>query len=400
MQEENKNSQIMNTNDVDFTKEPLFFGQNLGIQRYDKFRYKHLFEQFLKQLSYFWRPEEFSVQKDKADFEQLTPAQQKIFTLNIGYQIVLDTVQSRGINNLLKWSSNPEFEAFAKTWEFFETLHSYSYTYIIKGIYSNPSTIFDGVLKDPEIIKRASSVTQYYDKLIEQFEQNAADQTFAERIIEKSKEWPILKEPFSWCFGKKLKQLEQERLHNNKKALYLTLVSINILEGIRFYVSFACSYCFAENKRMHGNAKIIEAINRDESLHMGFTSYIIKCLMDNPDEGFQEVVKECQPIVVQMFKDAADEEIAWAQYIFKDGQMLGLNAEILTQYMKWLTNNRMKIIKLEPIFDKVQNPINWINKWTESKSVQTAPQEAEITTYVVGSLNQDLDSNALSGFEL
>lgn len=401
MEKETTNrSSIMNIDEVDFTKEPLFFGQNLGIQRYDKFRYKHLFDQFLKQLSYFWRPEEFNVQKDKSDFEQLTTAQQKIFTLNIGYQIVLDTVQSRGITNLLKWSSNPEFEAFAKTWEFFETLHSYSYTYIIKGIYSNPSLIFDGVLKDPEIIKRASSVTQYYDQLIDQFDQSAAEVGFAEKIIEASKQWPVLKDIFGWAFGKKYEEVKKLRLHNSKKALYLTLISINILEGIRFYVSFACSYCFAENKKMEGNAKIIEAINRDESLHMGFTSYIIKCLMDNPDEGFQDVVKECQPIVIQMFKDAAEEEMAWAQYIFKDGQMLGLNADILTQYMKWLTNNRMKIIKLEPIFDKVQNPINWINKWTESKSVQSAPQETEITTYVVGSLNQDLDKNALSDFEL
>ena len=287
---------IINTNNVDTTKQPLFFGEGLNLQRYDKHRYKKIYDLFLQQLSFFWRPEEVDLSgKEKNDYEQLTDHQKFIFTKNLGYQILLDSVQSRGISHLLEDCSNPEFEAFAKTWEFFETLHSYSYTYIIKNVYPNPSEVFDSILSDPEIIKRTTSVTKYYDDLIEDIPNQSVD--------------------------------------DKKKRLYLTLVSINILEGIRFYVSFACSYCFAQNKTMEGNAKIISLINRDENLHLASTQNILKYLKNNEDEGFQHIVKECEPLVHKMFEDAAKEEMEWARYLFKDGSMLGLNDEILIQYM-------------------------------------------------------------------
>lgn len=345
---------IINLKEVDYTKEPLFFGEELSLQRYDKFRYEKIFNMFKQHISYFWRPEEVNLSKDRSDFQNLSEHERFIFTKNLGYQILLDSVQSRGISHLLDDCSNPESELFSKTWEFFETLHSYSYTYIIKNIYSDPSGLFDTILKDEEIIKRTTSVTKYYDDLIE-------------------------------C-------IPDDTLDDKKKKLYLTLVSINILEGIRFYVSFACSYCFAQNKKMEGNAKIISLINRDENLHMGFTTQILRYLAEDPSEGFQHIVKECEDIVYSMYRDAADEEMEWAKYLFKDGTMIGLNSEILTQYMKWLTNNRLKAIKMEPIFDKVTNPINWITNWTESKSIQEAPQETEKETYVVGAFQQ-LDEN-------
>lgn len=353
---------IINLKNIDFTKQPSFFGEKLGLQRYDKFRHEKIFNLFKQQLGFYWRPEEINVSKDKGDYQSLSKHEKFIFTKNLGYQILLDSVQSRGISHLLEDCSNPEIEAFAKTWEFFETLHSYSYTYIIKNVYSNPTELFDTILQDEEIIKRTTSVTKYYDALIE--------------------------------------GIPNDTEYNKKKRLYLTLISINILEGIRFYVSFACSYCFAENKKMEGNAKIIELINRDENLHMGFTSLLLKILADDKSEGFKKVVDDCQDIVIQMYKDAAEEEIEWANYLFKDGSMLGLNAEILTQYMKWLTNNRMKMIKLEPIFDKVQNPISWISKWTESKSVQVAPQETEISSYTVGNFKQDMEDENFDDFQL
>jgi len=346
----------------DFTKLPLFFGgDGLSIQRYDKFRYDKIFNMFKQHISYFWRPEEVNLSKDKGDFQSLTEHEKFIFTKNLGYQILLDSVQSRGISNLLEYCSNQEVELFAKTWEFFETLHSYSYTYIIKNIYSNPSEVFDSIMKDEEILKRASSVTYYYDELIN--------------------------------------SIPDETEYDKKKKLYLTLVSINILEGIRFYVSFACSYCFAQNKKMEGNAKIISLINRDENLHMGFTSFILKQFKEEWEEGFSKIVEECEPIVLKMYEDAAKEELEWAEYLFKDGSMIGLNAEILTQYMKWLTNNRMKIIGYEPIFEKVQNPISWINVWTGgSTQVQNAPQETEIDSYTVGAFKQDVDEASYDEF--
>lgn len=355
---------ILNTNqDLDFTKSPLFFGNDggLSIQRYDKFRYEKIFNMFKQHISYFWRPEEINLSKDRSDFQSLTEHEKFIFTKNLGYQILLDSVQSRGISNLLENCSNQEVELFAKTWEFFETIHSYSYTYIIKNIYSNPSEVFDSIMNDKEILKRASSVTYYYDQLIN--------------------------------------SIPDESEYDKKKKLYLTIVSINILEGIRFYVSFACSYCFAQNKKMEGNAKIISLINRDENLHMGFSSFLLKTMRDEWGEGFQKIVQDCESIVIKMYEDAANEEMEWANYLFKDGSMIGLNAEILTQYMKWLTNNRMKIIGLPPIFDKIQNPISWINQWTGgSTQVQNSPQQTQIQSYISGSFKQDVDDESWDEF--
>jgi ribonucleoside-diphosphate reductase beta chain len=352
---------IINIENVDFKKEPIFFGKPLNVQRYDDPKYPVFFEFFKKQLGFFWRPEEVNVGgKDRNDFNDLTENEKFIFTSNLSYQILLDSVQSRGISHLLEDISSPEVEAFAKSWEFFETLHSYSYTYVIKNVYPEPSKIFDNILTNQEILKRTSSVTKYYDDLIN--------------------------------------SLSDEDEYERKKKLYLTLMSINILEGIRFYVSFACSFAFAENKKMEGNAKIISLIARDENLHLGFTQYILNLFRKDSSEGFQEVVKDCENIVVNMFRDAAQEEMDWADYLFKDGSMLGLNSEILKKYMMWLTNRRMKDIGLEPIFEKVQNPITWINNWISSKGVQSAPQETEIDSYVVGSFKQDLDNADFSDF--
>ena len=352
--------QIINIENVDTTKEPLFFGKGLNLQRYDKQKYKKLYDLFLQHLSFYWRPEEVSLEKERADYEKLTDQQKFIFTKNLGYQILLDSVQSRGISHLLEDCSNPELEAFAKTWEFFETLHSYSYTYIIKNVYSNPSEVFDNILTDPEIIKRTTSVTKYYDDLIN--------------------------------------GLPEDSIEDKKKKLYLTLVSINILEGIRFYVSFACSYCFAQNKSMEGNAKIISLINRDENLHLAFTQNILKYLNTERSEGFTDIAKELQDVVKKMFRDAAEEEMEWARYLFKDGSMLGLNDEILIQYMKHLCNKRSKAVGIGNIFEETQNPINWIKNWTESKHVQVAPQETQIETYKVGSFKQDTSKADFSDF--
>ena len=353
---------IINIENIDFKKEPIFFGKPLNLQRYDDPKYPVFFEFFKKQLGFFWRPEEVNLGgKDKNDFNDLSDHQKFIFTKNLSYQILLDSIQSRGISHLLEDVSSPEVEAFAKSWEFFETLHSYSYTYIIKQIYANPTKIFDSILEDKEVLKRTSSVTKYYDDLIN--------------------------------------SIPDDSEYNKKKKLYLTIMSINILEGIRFYVSFACSFAFAENKKMEGNAKVISLIARDENLHLGFTQYILNLFRKDGKEGFKEIVEDCEDIVVKMFKDAATEEIEWADYLFEGGSMLGLNAEILKKYMMWLTNTRMKAIGLQPIFEKTQNPITWINNWISSKGVQSAPQETEIDSYVIGSVKQDLDNTNFDEFD-
>lgn len=347
---------IFNDKKVDFSNEPLFFGKDLGVQRYDVFKYKKLYELFIQQLSFYWRPEEVNISLDAAQFKDLSDHEKEIFTKNLKYQILLDSVQSRGIPFILKHVSNPELEACGKAWEFFETIHSYSYTHIIKNVYSNPTEVFDSITEDQEILKRAQSVTKYYNQLIEATE-------------------------------------------DVKKKLYLTLVSINILEGIRFYVSFVCSYSFAEMGKMEGNAKIISLINRDENVHLSITQNILRLLRENESEGFKDVVKECEDLVYEMYRSASKEESDWAKYLFKDGSLLGLNEEILVAYMQWLTNKRLKAIGMKPIFDKVENPINWINNWTNSKNVQMAPQETEIESYKIGSFRHDNENMDFSKFD-
>jgi len=342
---------VINLDPTISTEQPMFLGQDLSIQRYDQFKYPKFYSNFQTQLSFFWRPEEFSIMKDKTDFKKLSAGQKDIFTKNLKYQILLDSCQARSISLLTAHVTLPELEAAMMSWQFFELIHSYSYTYIIKNIYSNPSSIFDTILQDEEIVKRATSVTKYYNALIN-------------------------------TVGDSPEEL--------KKKLYLTIMNINILEGIRFYVSFACAYAFAENKLMEGNSKIISLINRDENMHLALTQQMIMILNRDESEGFSKVAAECQPLVIQMFKDAAQEEIEWAKYLFKDCSMLGLNETLLVQYMQWLTNKRMQAIGLPQIFDQTTNPLGWITNWTDSKKKQPAPQETEIESYKVGSLNQDL----------
>lgn len=348
-----KEKSVINKENFDSSREPMFFGRPLNLQRYDKPRYKAILGFFKEQISFFWRPEEIDLTNETSDWAKLTDAQKHIFLKNLSYQILLDSVQGRGIGNIIEHTSNPEIEAFGRWWESMEVMHSYSYSWLIMNLFPNPSQIFDEILNDKEILKRASSVTKYYDNLIEEAGKGGS-------------------------------------IDDLKKQFYLTLVSINILEGIRFYVSFACAYGFAERKLMEGNAKIIQLIQRDENLHLGFTQFVLRKLREEPSEGFQHIVKECEPIVIQMYKDAAQEEIEWADYLFKDGEMIGLNSEILKKYMIYLTNRRTKAIGLEPIFEKEKNPIPWIKNWTDSKSIQVAPQETEISSYVIGSVDNNI----------
>ena len=350
-------------NNIDFTKEPIFFGQELNLERYDKFRYPVFFEFFKKQMEMFWKPEEIDISKDRADYKNLQEHEKFIFTSNLKYQILLDSIQGRGIPHLTEYLSNPEVEAFCSAWAFFEVNHSYSYTYIIKNVYSNPSEIFDNILNDEEIIKRTKSVTKYYDDYINSF--------------------------------------GDEDINDKKKKLYLTLISINILEGIRFYVSFSTAFALSKSGKMEGNAKIISLICRDENLHLGFTQKLIKELMKNKEEGFVEIAEELKDVVIEMYRDAANEEMAWADYIFSKGSLLGLNAEISKQYMQFITNERMKTIGLEPIFDKnIKNPITWINSFISSKGNSDAPQETEITSYNIGAVKSDLSTTDFSDYDL
>ena len=364
---------IFNQTINDTLVEPMFFGDSVNVARFDQQKFE-MFEKLTeKQLSFFWRPEEIDVSKDKIDFAKLLPNEKHIFISNLQYQILLDSVQGRSPNiAFLPIVSLPELENWIETWAFSETIHSRSYTHIIRAIVNEPGVVFDEIMKTDEIIQRATSVSKHYDKLIKY------SQTFLLHGEGKHK-----------VDGK----IIDINLYSLKRLLYLTIISVNILEAIRFYVSFACSFAFAERKVMEGNAKIIKLIARDEALHLTGTQHMINLMRDGKDDlDMKAIAIECDSEVIQMFKDAANQEKEWAEYLFRDGSMIGLNAEILKQYLEYITNIRMAALNMEPIFEQTTNPLPWLNHWLDSDNVQVAPQETEITSYLVSAIDNTIDA--------
>ena len=349
----------------------MFFGNSVNVARFDKQKFE-IFEKLTeKQLSFFWRPEEIDVTKDKIDFNKLLPNEKHIFISNLQYQILLDSVQGRSPSiAFLPIVSLPEVENWIETWSFSETIHSRSYTHIIRAIVNEPGVVFDDIMKTDEIIKRAESVSEKYDELI------------------KYTQAYLLHGEGVFMIDNNNVEMDLYRL---KKKLYLTLVSVNILEAIRFYVSFACSFAFAERKLMEGNAKIIKMIARDEALHLAGTQHILNLMSSGKDDpDMQKIAQESKEEMIDMFKEACEQEKEWAEYLFRDGSMIGLNAEILKQYLEYITNIRMNAVGLKPIFEERVNPLPWINHWLDSDSVQVAPQETEITAYLVSAIDNNM----------
>lgn len=366
----------------DHVKSLAFMDPNGGvdIQRYDTMKYRQFDKLTDKQLGFFWRPEEVDILKDSKDFKELTDWEQHIFTSNLKRQILLDSVQGRSPNvALLPLVSIPELETWIETWAFSETIHSRSYTHIIRNVYSNPTQVFDELMNIQEIIDCANSITVAYDEL-----------------IEKTKYWELLGPGTHTVNGKKIKVDEYEL----KKLLWKCIMSVNILEGVRFYVSFACSWAFAELKKMEGNAKIIKFIARDENVHLASTQTLIKLLpKDDPD--FAKIAKETEQECIEMFMEAVEQEKAWAEYLFKDGSMIGLNSELLKKYVDWIAHKRIQAAGLSsPIKVDSMNPLPWTQKWIAGSDVQVAPQETEISSYIIGGTKQDVDKETFSGFTL
>ena len=374
---------VFNKTKVDTKNQPMFFGQPLGVQRYDEYKYPVFDKLTQQQLGYFWRPEEVSLQKDRADYQTLTEEQKHIFTSNLKYQIMLDSVQGRGPGMaFIPYCSLPELESAMTVWEFMEMIHSRSYTYVIKNVYSDPAEVFDTILDDDRILSRASSVTESYNDFIH------SAQEYGNGSL--------------WEFANDGVDLGISERYNLKRKLYRAIANVNILEGIRFYVSFACSFAFGELKLMEGSAKIISLIARDENQHLVLTQNIIKNWHSGDDPDMVRIAKEEHDNVIQMFKDAVDEERSWAEYLFQDGSMIGLNAKLLTQYVEWIANRRMKALGFDPIYDvpAKNNPLPWTQYWLNSKGQQNAPQETEIESYVIGGIKQDVGAETFAGFSL
>jgi len=351
---QNKNDQL---------KEPMFFGQNVNVARYDQQKYETFEKLIEKQLSFFWRPEEVDVSQDRIDYAALPEHEKHIFISNLKYQTLLDSIQGRSPNvALLPLVSIPELETWIETWTFSETIHSRSYTHIIRNIVNDPSIVFDDIVTNEEIIKRARDISSYYDDLIRD-----------------SQLYSLYGEGTYTVDGKEC----VVTLRNLKKQLYLCLMSVNALEAIRFYVSFACSFAFAERQLMEGNAKIIKFIARDEALHLTGTQHILNIMAAGQDDPeMAEIAEECKQEAYDLFLAAAEQEKEWADYLFKDGSMIGLNKDILVQYVEYITNIRMQAVGLPLPFGARSNPIPWINAWLVSDNVQVAPQELYTPTSV------------------
>ena len=375
---------VLNTStDVNAKKQPMFFGAPLGIQRYDQYKYPVFDKLTQQQLGYFWRPEEVSLQKDRGDYQTLAPEQKHIFTSNLKYQIMLDSVQGRGPGMaFIPYCSLPELEACMTVWEFMEMIHSRSYTYIIKNVYPDPGEVFDHILDDDKIVARAESVTSAYNEFVEAAHQYDTGNMWRGDF----KDSPTAK----W---------ESKEL---KRKLYRAVANVNILEGIRFYVSFACSFAFGELKLMEGSAKIISLIARDENQHLVITQNILNKWREGDDPEMEEIAREEESVIIDMFKRTVEEEKSWAEYLFKDGSMIGLNDKLLAQYVEWIANRRMKAIGLKPIYDipAKNNPLPWTEHWISSKGLQVAPQETEVESYVVGGIKQDVEKDTFAGFKL
>ena len=374
---------VFNTEQVNTKKQPMFFGKPLGIQRYDSYKYPIFDKLTTQQLGYFWRPEEVSLQKDRGDYQLLRPEQKHIYTSNLKYQIMLDSIQGRGPGMaFIPYCSLPELEACMEVWGFMEMIHSRSYTYIIKNIYADPSEVFDKIVTDKRILERASSVTEAYDDFI----------SSAHRY-DNSNDWQHALEQVPTAL---------EGKYELKRKLYRAIANVNILEGIRFYVSFACSFAFGELKLMEGSAKIISLISRDENQHLAITQNILNKWKAGDDPEMKQIMKEEEEWTYKAFDRAVNEEKRWADYLFQDGSMIGLNDKLLQQYVEWVANRRLKSIGLTPQYDIAakNNPLPWTEHWISSKGLQVAPQETEVESYVVGGIKQDVKKDTFSGFQL
>ena len=361
--------------------EPMFFGQPVNVARYDQQKYP-IFEKLIeKQLSFFWRPEEVDVSRDRIDYNALPDHEKHIFISNLKYQTLLDSIQGRSPNvAFLPLISIPELETWVETWSFSETIHSRSYTHIIRNIVNDPSVVFDDIVENEEILKRARDISSYYDELI--------------RLTNL---YHMYGEGDHQVKGK----VVNVTLRKLKKQLYLCLMSVNALEAIRFYVSFACSFAFAERELMEGNAKIIKLIARDEALHLTGTQHMLNLLRSGQDDPeMAEIAAECEQECYDLFVEAAEQEKEWAEYLFSEGSMIGLNKDILCQYVEYITNIRMQAVGLKLPFKGRSNPIPWINAWLVSDNVQVAPQEVEVSSYLVGQIDSQVDADDLSSFEL
>ena len=351
---------VLNLKNIDYTKQPLFFGEDLNLQRYDRFKYPVFFELFKKQEEFFWWPHEIALQKDRNDYKELTTEERFVFDQNLRFQTLGDSMLSRSIHTLKQHVTNPELEICMNTWARFEGIHSYSYSYLLNNVHPDATKFFDSIMEDKEIVSRAELIRDNYDKI-----------------------------------------LGSDEKKDKKEQIYDCVLSTNVMEGLVFYVSFACSFYFGYRGKMEGNAKIIKFIQRDEALHFGITQNLLKIFREDDREGFTTIAKKSEDKVYAFYEQAVKNEIEWSQYLFSKGALLGLNPDVLGGYAKWLCDNRLRSLGYKKLFNQKQNPISgWLDSYLDSSKVQVAPQETEISAYKIGARNTNITEDTFDDIKL
>ncbi len=376
---------VFNQNVIDVTAQPMFFGEDTGTARFDIYKHKIFEDLTEKQLSFFWRPEEVNLTADRAQYDKIAPFEQRIFTNNLKYQSLLDSIQGRAPG--LAFSaicSDVSLETWIQTWGFSETIHSRSYTHIMRNLYDNPSKEFDDIVLNPAIMKRATAISDYYDNLIDavRYYQNAKEHLNA---------------------GRANGAIIDDRLEDAMRKLYLCMHVVNALEAIRFYVSFACTFNFMESYEiMEGNVKIMKLIARDEQLHLKGTQYIIRQIQNGGEgEQWKKIAEELQEEANQIFLDVATQEKEWVDDLFVDGEPRGLNKNNMYAYVDYLTHSRMQSCGLDSPFkgQSLKHPIPFMRKYLNSEMVQVAPQEVEISSYLISQIDHDIDADIHQSFK-
>lgn len=349
---------VLNLENIDSTKQPIFLGEPLSLQRYDKFKYPIFFDLFKKQVELFWWPHEISLTRDREQYKNLSEEERFVFDKNLRFQTLGDSMLSRSIHSLASYVSNNELEACMSEWSRMEILHSYSYSYLLNNVHPDASGFFDSIMDDKDIVCRAELIRGNYDKIL-------------------------------------------GNSNNIKEDIFNCLVATNVMEGLVFYVSFACSFYFGYRGVMEGNSKIIKFIQRDESQHFAITQNLMSILKKEESEGFAEIFSKNEQKIYDMYEVAAKNEEEWAQYLFSKGSLLGLNAESLGSYARWMADNRLRSLGYKKIFNEKTNPLaGWLDSYLDSSKVQPAPQETEIGTYLIGARNTDLDTKDFEDIEL
>jgi len=356
------------THKTDYLQRKMFLDPEgpVTIQRFEEVKYPKIQKMEQEARGFFWVPEEVNLTKDAADFKEASETIRHIFTSNLLRQTALDSLQGRGPAQVFTpVISLPEVEALMFNWSFFETnIHSRSYSHIIRNIYNVPKEVFNTIHDTNEIINMASSVGRYYDRL---HEINCLKEVSDPDVTTEA----------------------------HVRAIYLALHASYALEAFRFMVSFATSLAMVENRIFIGNGNIISLILQDEILHKDWTAYIINQVVKE-DPRFAQARVECEAEVQAMYEDVIREEKAWADYLFSKGPVIGLNANILKDFVDYTATNALKEIGIKywHLAPKT-TPIPWFNKHVDTHKKQTALQENESTNYVIGVMSDDIDYDSL-----